>query len=464
MKRALQGEKMKKNIRLLLAIFLIYISCFIFTACGNSDDGVVYAVSADNTYVEVVDYVGDSATVSIKSEYKGKPVTRIGNGAFDSCHYLKSIEIPDSVTSIGDRAFTYCSNLTEIIIPDSVTSMGYEVFDSSTRLSYNLDNGLKYIGNGDNPYLYLIGTTTTDISSVAVNNKCRFIGSYAFADCVSLTSIEMPDSVVYIDNSAFDNCKSLTNIQLPKNLTVIGDCAFSGCQRLASITLPEQLTKIDYAAFAHCYSLTTVTIGNNVTTIGDRAFAWCESLKSVVIPSAVTDILDCAFLDCLRLKEVNYLGTIDQWVQINFESNTSNPLAQNADLYIDGKLVTEAKIFEATNINNYSFMGCSSLTSVILGNSITSIDYAAFNGCGSLTSVILGNNITTIHEAAFNGCKSLTSIVIPSSVMVMGGGAFVGCKNLTIYCEVESEPPVWDYNWNPEECTVIWGYKKDRTN
>ena len=55
-------------------------------------------------------------------------MTRIGNGTFEGCSSLTSIEIPNSVTSIGESAFWGCSGLTSIIIGNGVTSIGDGAF------------------------------------------------------------------------------------------------------------------------------------------------------------------------------------------------------------------------------------------------------------------------------------------------------------------------------------------------
>lgn len=59
-----------------------------------------------------------------------------------------------------------------------------------------------------------------------------FIGDYAFAECTSLTSITIPDSVTRIYFAAFYSCTSLTSVTIPKSVTSIGDYAFNGCDNL----------------------------------------------------------------------------------------------------------------------------------------------------------------------------------------------------------------------------------------
>ena len=84
-----------------------------------------------------------------------------------------------------------------------------------------------------------------------------------------------------------------------------------------------------------------------------------------------------------------------------------------------------------TNIGNWSFYGCTGLTSITIPNSVTSIGYAAFWGCSALTSVAISNSVTSIGGEAFHDCSALTSINIPNSVTSIGYYAFSGCKSLT---------------------------------
>ena len=84
-----------------------------------------------------------------------------------------------------------------------------------------------------------------------------------------------------------------------------------------------------------------------------------------------------------------------------------------------------------TSIGEYAFYYCSGLTSVTMGNSVTSIGNKAFYNCSGLTSITIPNSVTSIEIHAFEDCSSLTSVTIPNSVTSIGNYAFKGCSGLT---------------------------------
>ena len=86
---------------------------------------------------------------------------------------------------------------------------------------------------------------------------------------------------------------------------------------------------------------------------------------------------------------------------------------------------------EVTTIGSGAFDGCSSLTSVTIGDSVTTIGVCAFVLCSSLTSVTIGDSVTSIGECAFLFCENLVDITIPDSVTEIGGCVFAECYNLT---------------------------------
>lgn len=58
------------------------------------------------------------------------------------------------------------------------------------------------------------------------------------------------------------------------------------------------------------------------------------------------------------------------------------------------------------------------------GYSVTCIAYYAFYFCKNLTSIVIPNSVITINPDAFKQCSSLTNISIPNSVTSIYAGAF----------------------------------------
>lgn len=106
------------------------------------------------------------------------------------------------------------------------------------------------------------------------------LGDGAFAGCMDITSITIPNSVIKMGDHVFDYCTGLTSVAIGSGLTEIGVSTFVNCMNLTSVTIPSNVTKIGDYAFNNCSSLTNITIPNSVTEIGYDAFVHCESINA----------------------------------------------------------------------------------------------------------------------------------------------------------------------------------------
>lgn len=172
-------------------------------------DGTIENFEAESTEVNTHTYTDGITehTITISG------LTSIADSVFAGCRSLTSVTIGNGVKSIGEYTFSYCSSLTSVTIPDSITTIDYYAFDGCDNLAYNEENGLKYLGNPDNPYLYLM-KVSQDIETAQINNRCKAIVDRAFFNCSGLTSVTIGSSVTSIGENAFDNCTDLKNIVL----------------------------------------------------------------------------------------------------------------------------------------------------------------------------------------------------------------------------------------------------------
>ncbi len=177
------------------------------------------------------------------------------------------------------------------------------------------------------------------------------LAAEGFRECVNITTVTLPDSIIRIGMASFHGATGLTEINLPFGLRYIGSNAFTGCKSLKAITIPNSVTHIGKATFnisglesivipdsvvykdikntagttpfdaegmfGGCSDLKSITLPSNMTVIGERAFSSCESLESITIPETVTTIERRAFGNCPKLK---YLYIPDSVEAIELEA------------------------------------------------------------------------------------------------------------------------------------------------
>jgi len=141
----------------------------------------------------------------------------------------------------------------------------------------------------------------------------------AFLNCETLKNVIIPESVTLIDGSAFNNCYGLENVTIPDGVTYIGNYAFQDCFKITNIVLPSKLTSIRKSVFSSCRKLSSITIPNKVTSIGETAFQNCSSLK-----------------------DIYFLGTVNEWNAISFNSTWNTGCPQITVTCTDGTITIPA--------------------------------------------------------------------------------------------------------------------------
>ncbi|MBO4877703.1 MAG: leucine-rich repeat protein [Ruminococcus sp.] len=122
--------------------------------------------------------------------------------------------------------------------------------------------------------------------------------------------------VTDIAPQAFFSCYSITEVWLPDNVTRLGMSAFSHCYSLEYIHLPAYMYEIDGSAFSYCSALKQITLPEGITEVRSSLFYGCSALESVTIPASVSEIESSAFTSCTSLSEIIYMGSAEQWAEI----------------------------------------------------------------------------------------------------------------------------------------------------
>ena len=172
-------------------------------------------------------------------------MSSIVSNSFAGCSSLKTVTILEGLTTIGNDAFNNCSSLESVTLPNSITSIGqFGNFFGHPTIVYNeYENGL-YLGNSDNPYLYLCAIRNSSINSFTFHYNCKLNNNDAFHNCSSLESVTLPDSLISIASNTFESCHLLKSITIPSSVTTIGEYAFYNCSSLESVIIPNSVTRI----------------------------------------------------------------------------------------------------------------------------------------------------------------------------------------------------------------------------
>jgi len=304
------------------------------------------------------------------------------------------------------------------IINDITVNWSYELNESNEIINLKCTNADKVTGNITIP-LTLDGYTVISL------------GNQAFKSATNLTGITIPSGIKTIEAEAFLNCTGLTNVDLG-SVEGIGAGAFAGCTALESITIPKTLKNgpsiIDAYVFKNCSNLTTITLEEGLEVVPTRVCAG-TNITSIIIPNSVKTIGTEAFLNCTVLTDVD-LGSVEGLGAGAFAGCTALE-----SITIPKTLKNGPSIIDA-----YVFKNCSNLTTITLEEGLEVVPTRVCAGTG-ITSIIIPNSVKTIEQDAFLDCTELIKIEIYDNVENFYGLDLTSEKvfqnhndDLTIYC------------------------------
>ena len=385
---------------------------------------------------------------SLNSVILPSSVTSIGFYAFSLCRNLTSINVPNSVVSIESLAFQNCAKLTSIAIPASVNTIGDAAFGGCSGLitvnagnqNYSSLDGVLFNKNQTE----LITCPVSKTGDYTIPNTVLTIGTYAFRNCNSLTSITIPGSVKTVKDGAFGNCASLTAIIIPASVTSIGIRSFGACGLISVDAGNPAYSSFNGVLFdkakTELISCSTVNTGSyeipaSVTSIRDYAFYFCKKLSSIILPNSVISIGKYAFqyLKVTAFTIPESVTTIGTGAFREFSGLITVDAANQNYSALDGVLfnkdqstlivcpVSKTGTYEipnsVTNISNNVFYNCTGLTTVKIPKSVATIEYLAFSGCYSLKAIYAYSTTpATITSNTFDQVDKNTCVLyVPTS-------------------------------------------------
>ena len=290
--------------------------------------------------------------------------------------------------------------------PDAAAEVGHLIWEYE-------DGHILIIGLADNATELVVPET---ISGCPVT----MIASDAFAR-TDVEVVILPDSVISLGTSVFENCDSLQYVDLG-HITHLPARTLMNCVSLISVQLPDTLTKIDENAL-NGSGLKTLTIPANVRLISESAMRHCTSLKSITVSdsNAWYESRDDVLYD-----------TVDGKLQRYPAAKIGNSYTVEETYGIGAWAFEEAVSLQTVILSNnvYSLgegaFRASGLTAMPeLPAMITRIPDSCFQGCQNMTTALIPEQVKAVGRYAFANCP-LKEIEVPSSVSEIGASAFTG--------------------------------------
>lgn len=313
--------------KILLSLIIIF-STFVLFGCNNKEKiytvkPASYRLLEDGTYGAEFDvdvpFYPRGICLKIPKRIDGKKVTQLVK-IEGFCEGIIKIKISKNITYIDESELYKLENLREIEV-------------SKLNKKYSSLDGI----------LYSKLKTELIYSPRSIGGEIRFplaltkIRPKAFYESHTLTSIQIPETVVEIGEYAFYRCDRLQKLSFHDNckITEINNSTFAYCDGIWFLTLPKSIKIIDSYAFYNCSALKIVNFNgeSQLEEIRRGAFRHCVSLEEIYLSNTLNLIADEAFYNCKNLNAIHYNGTIEHWEKIVIEEDNEN--LNSANIYFN---------------------------------------------------------------------------------------------------------------------------------
>lgn len=252
---------------------------------------------------------------------------------------------------------------------------------------------------------------------------------------------------------------NVTEIAVPQTIggaavTGIGEGAFADCIVLETIAIPDSITSIGSQAFARDEDLKYI-ISYKADEVKDGTLTRSGE-NAAELPSGITSLSPDAFMTCnsitkFRVKDSNtLLKTYTEAGEAGQNNNDQNEEGGEARDYTEGEFLmskdgtTIVRYAPGNHVNGdihipagvttigaYSFESCDSTNGVVIPNTVVSIgDYGFYGYRGSLIITLEEpSTLTTIGAYAFSHL-GIFDIKLPASVITIGDYCFSNIRNI----------------------------------
>lgn len=338
---------------------------------GEAIVGQTYNITraATSTYVHIQGDYSTSPIKAVPGEHIKVYVTVSGGLVPVSLAYSGGVTEPaPTYPKVGNgttNTYTFTMPASDVTITAVSRSGGYCGAGSTSadieKMKYYNDNGtLTFIteNNDDCEMGTSIPWTGLNYTALSISNHVTNICAYAFSGSGLSTAVTIPASVTTIGEKAFYG-SGITSIQIPSTVTYIGTFAFGNCTSLSSINVdvgnanyssPNGVLYNKDATTLICYPAGKTTpdtyeLPSTITSIADGAFAYNTTLKTITVQTGNGDFQ--------AIDGVLFMGSTGDPTQL-----VCYPAGNTATTYTIPTTVT--------NISPYAFHRCSTLTHVYL--------------------------------------------------------------------------------------------------